>query len=237
MDLYLTFVIVISWIRADTWMKLLPWFFPSKCFQFWITCTLQTSYMVTSSQTISFSWESKQISHKNSHQAIWITANFSPIYFRLSYGNNEIVIKLIDYGQSIDLNFFPPNQIFTSTLNTENFVCTEMLENRPWKYQIDLFCLASTMYSLVCGKYMKIKKQPDSKIRPYVLSEDLAPYLNVQLWELVLYSLINVRDHSTLPDLQKLRLRIREAIVDNEHTVQDKIAKFNAVLDPNTTYP
>lgn len=84
---------------------------------------------------------------------------------------------------------------------------------------------------------MKIKKQPDSKIRPYVLSEDLAPYLNVQLWELVLYSLINVRDHSTLPDLQKLRLRIREAIVDNEHTVQDKIAKFNAVLDPNTTYP
>lgn len=109
-----------------------------------------------------------------------------------------------------------------------------MLENKPWKYQVDLFCLASTMFTLLCGKYMNIKKQPDSKIRPYVLSEDLASYLNVQLWEHVLYSLINVRDHSTLPDLQKLRLQIREAIVDNEHIVQDKINKFNAVLDfPN----
>lgn len=106
-----------------------------------------------------------------------------------------------------------------------------MLENRPWKNQIDLFCLASTMYTLVCGKYMNIKKQPESKIRPYILSENLAPYLNVQLWEHVLYSLINVRDHNTLPDLQKLRLQIREAIVDNEHIIHDKINKFNAVLD------
>lgn len=106
-----------------------------------------------------------------------------------------------------------------------------MLENKPWNYQIDLFCLASTMYALVCGKYMNVKKQPESKIRPYVLSEELAPYLNVQLWEQIFYPLINIRDHRTLPDLQKLRLQIREAIVDKEHIVQDKIDKFNAVLE------
>lgn len=150
---------------------------------------------------------------------------------RLSYGKNEIVLKLIDYGRSIDLNFFPPNQVFTTALNTKNFVCTEILENRPWKQQIDLFCLASTMYTLVCGKYMNIKKQPDSLIRPYALADGLPAYLNVPLWEHVLYSLINVRDHNSLPDLQKLRLRIREAIVDNEHIVQDRITKFNATLD------
>lgn len=105
-----------------------------------------------------------------------------------------------------------------------------MLENRPWKYQIDLFCLASTIYTLVCGKYMNIKKQ-ESFIRPYVLSEKLPAYVDVELWENIFYTLINVRDHNALPDLQKLRLRIRESIVEKESILQDKIAKFNDVLD------
>lgn len=78
---------------------------------------------------------------------------------------------------------------------------------------------------------MNIKKHPDSIIRPYVLSEELASYLDVPLWQHVLYTLINVRDHNALPDLQKLRLRIREAIVDKEHILQDRINKFNAILD------
>lgn len=105
-----------------------------------------------------------------------------------------------------------------------------MLEGRPWKHQVDLFCLASTIYTLVCGKYMNIKKQ-DSKIRPFVLSETLAAYLDVELWEDVIYSMINVRDHNSLPDLQKLRLKIRESIVDKDTILQDRITKFNAVLD------
>lgn len=78
---------------------------------------------------------------------------------------------------------------------------------------------------------MNIKKQPDSLIRPYALADTWATYLDVPLWEHVLYSLINVRDHNSLPDLQKLRLRIRESIVEKEHIVQDRIAKFNAILD------
>lgn len=150
--------------------------------------------------------------------------------FRLTYGSNDLVIKLIDYGRSIDLNFFPPNQTFTSTLNTKNFICTEMLENRPWKHQVDLFCMASTIYTLVCGKYMNIEKS-DSLIRPYVLSEQLPTYVDVALWEHVLYTLINVRDHNALPDLQKLRLGIRESVAEKEAIIEDRIAKFNAVLD------
>lgn len=78
---------------------------------------------------------------------------------------------------------------------------------------------------------MNIKKQPDSLIRPYVLADGLAAYLDVPLWENVLYSLINVRDHNSLPDLQKLRLQIRESIAEKEHILQDRIVKFNAILD------
>lgn len=137
---------------------------------------------------------------------------------------------MIDYGRSIDLKFFPENQTFTSILYTKNFICTEMLDGRPWKKQIDLFCLASTIYTLLCGKHMDIKKQ-DSLIRPYVLSEKLPAYVDVELWEKIFYTLINVRDCDALPDLQKLRLLIRESIVEQESILQDKIAKFNDVLD------
>lgn len=77
---------------------------------------------------------------------------------------------------------------------------------------------------------MKVKKQ-DSKLRPYAMAEKLPPYLDVQLWEDILYPLINIRDCVTMPDLQKLRLQIREAIAPNERFIKEKIEKFNAILD------
>lgn len=106
-----------------------------------------------------------------------------------------------------------------------------MMDGRPWKYQIDLFCMASTIYTLICGKYMNVKKQPGSKLRPYVLSEGLPSYCEVQMWENIFYPLINVQDCNTTPDLQKLRLQIREVIASKERFVSDKINKFNAILD------
>lgn len=106
-----------------------------------------------------------------------------------------------------------------------------MMEGRPWKYQIDLFCMASTIYTLVCGKYMNVKRQPGSRLRPYVLAEAMPAFLEVQLWEDILYPLINVRDCNRSPDLQKLRLQIREAVATKERFVPDIIRKFNAILD------
>lgn len=143
----------------------------------------------------------------------------------------DIFIKLIDFGRSIDLNFFPKEQTFTAALNTKNFICTEMMENRSWKHQVDLFCMASTIYTLVCGKYMNVKRQAGSKLRPYALSENLPPYLDTTLWENIFYTLINVRDCNSLPNLQKLRLDIRESIAGKERFVNEKINKFNAFLD------
>lgn len=77
---------------------------------------------------------------------------------------------------------------------------------------------------------MHIRKQ-DSLIRPYVISEKLPAYVHVEVWENILYKLINVRDHNALPNLQKLREWIRESIVVKESILQDKIKQFNDVLD------
>lgn len=148
----------------------------------------------------------------------------------MKYGSDELVLKLIDFGHSIDLKFYKTHQTFTTKLETKNFICTEMMEDRPWKHQIDLFCLASTIYSLLCGKYMNVRKQTGSSIRPYVLEENLPSHLS-QIWENILYALINVRDCNSLPNLQNLRLPIREAIASNEKVIVSKINKFNSILD------
>lgn len=139
-------------------------------------------------------------------------------------------IKLIDFGRAIDLNFYPSNQTFTTILDTKNFICTEMMEKRPWKHGIDLFCMASTIYTLLCGKYMNVTRQVTSRLRPYALTDQLDPYLEVQLWEQVLYALINVHDSNSLPNLQQIRTDIREVIASKERFVGEKVQKFNSFL-------
>lgn len=77
---------------------------------------------------------------------------------------------------------------------------------------------------------MNVTKQPTSRLRPYALTDHLDPYLEVQLWEQVLYALINVRDSNSLPNLQQIRTDICEVIASKERFVGDKLQKFNSFL-------
>lgn len=106
-----------------------------------------------------------------------------------------------------------------------------MMEDKPWTYQIDLFCLASTLYSILCGKYMNVKKQPLGGLRSYILSEPLPMNLDETLWLNIFHSLINVRDCDSMPNLQNLRLNLKEAIVVKERFMEEKIAKFNFSIE------
>ena len=46
------------------------------------------------------------------------------------------MLKLIDFGRSIDMKMFPANTTFTAKVTTSGFQCIEMLTNRPWTYQV-----------------------------------------------------------------------------------------------------
>lgn len=162
-------------------------------------------------------------------QLIQLVWNFN---YRLEYGNHErITLKLIDYGQSIDLNFYDQRQTFRTKLETQHFICTEMMDDRPWTFQIDLFCLASTIYSMLCGKFMNVKKMPPNSWCAYTVNEPLPTHLNAQLWMNVMHTLINVRDCDSMPNLQSLRLTIKEAIHARERFLEEKIRKFNSIVD------
>lgn len=48
----------------------------------------------------------------------------------------EFGIVLIDFGRSIDLSLLPPGVQFTGDCHVSGFQCVEMLQGRPWTYQV-----------------------------------------------------------------------------------------------------
>lgn len=140
-----------------------------------------------------------------------------------------MALQLIDFGQSIDMKLFPKNQVFYSKLKTENFVCTEMMDNRPWTFQLDLFCLASTIYMMVCGEYMVVRKA--SKNSTSYTTRPIPRYYNKKLWTHLLDVLINIPDPQRLPNLGALSQLLDDEIqAVGVKAMRQKIAEFNKAL-------
>lgn len=146
----------------------------------------------------------------------------------MNYENPDIVLQLIDFGQSIDLRYFS-NHVFWAKVKTENFVCTEMMDDKPWTYHCDMFCLASTIYTMVAGKYMIVKRRKSSD--PYK-PQKLPRYVNGTMWNEIFDTLINIPSIKRMPSLSKL-----QDLLDNElkaigsKKVTEAIVKFNKALD------
>lgn len=48
-------------------------------------------------------------------------------------------VELIDYGCVIDTNMYPSDTLFSGRSKTEAFECLEMMCNKPWTTQVDLY--------------------------------------------------------------------------------------------------
>lgn len=118
-------------------------------------------------------------------------------------------------------------QTFRSKLATKSFVCVEMLEDRPWLQQTDLFCVASTIHTMLFGTYMKVTK---SKLG-YSITSPIPRYFCKWLWESLFCTLINIKDCRQMPNLQTLRVSLLEEVRgDKEHITRSAISEFNGVL-------
>lgn len=141
----------------------------------------------------------------------------------------NMAIQLIDFGQSIDLQQFPSKQVFWHKIKTENFICTEMMDGRPWSYQFDLFCLASTIYTMVAGKYMVVARHtPSDPYKP----QKLPRYVNGTMWNHIFDTLINIPNPKMMPDLCHLEQLIDDQLqVIGLKKINDAIVIFNKALD------
>lgn len=136
-------------------------------------------------------------------------------------------IQLIDFGCAIDMDWYNHGDTFNYVVTTDNFTCCEMLENRPWTYQTDLFGLAGSAHVMLFGKYMEVEKRGLT----WHIKSHYPRYLNKFVWEEFFNTMLNVRGCDALPNLQALKDQIEGNIQAKQKFVCEKIADFNKILN------
>ncbi|KAM6178287.1 mitotic checkpoint serine/threonine-protein kinase BUB1 [Rhynchocyon petersi] len=115
-------------------------------------------------------------------------------------------LALIDLGQSIDMKLFPKGTAFTAKCETSGFQCIEMLSQKQWNYQIDYFGVAATVYCMLFGTYMKVKKE-GGVWKPEGLFRRL-PHLD--MWNEFFHIMLNIPGCHQLPSLACLRQKLKK---------------------------
>ncbi|KAK3759558.1 hypothetical protein RRG08_009744 [Elysia crispata] len=121
------------------------------------------------------------------------------------------LVKLIDFGQSIDMTMFPPETTFTAKVETSGFQCIEMKTNRPWTYQTDLFGLAGTIHVVLFGSYMNVFQEHGV----WRTTGNFVRKWNTALWKQLFHQLLNVPSCWQLPDLVALRTQFENHFRQN----------------------
>lgn len=126
------------------------------------------------------------------HQIKIIHADIKPDNFLIQLNGNVIDLQLIDFGCSIDMSLYPPNTSFTRKVQTESFICCEMLENKPWNYHTDLFCIAATTHVILFDKYIELQHKYDA----WSIKEKFPRYMKSHLWNKLFDTLLNHQNES-----------------------------------------
>lgn len=104
-----------------------------------------------------------------------------------------------------------------------------MMEDKPWTYHCDFFCLASTIYTMVAGKYMIVKQ--DKSTNAYK-PQKLPRYVNAKLWNEIFDQLINIPSLTKFPSLSQLNKRLdTELNAMGSKKIINAINNFNKALD------
>ncbi|BBN17333.1 checkpoint serine/threonine-protein kinase [Marchantia polymorpha subsp. ruderalis] len=123
---------------------------------------------------------------------------------------------LIDWGRSIDTTLFPDGTEFLGDCKTDSFRCPEMLERRPWTFQVDTFGLCGVVHCLLHQSYMQVEKVKTADGQClYRPKAAFKRYWNVKLWKELFDNLLNVKDFYDREVLIRLRKSFENHLVEN----------------------
>ncbi|XP_062136047.1 uncharacterized protein LOC133845571 [Drosophila sulfurigaster albostrigata] len=165
------------------------------------------------------------------HRQHIIHADIKPDNFLLmrvpSVDSVEPSLRLIDFGCAIDMSLFPnpEHTKFRKVVQTDGFTCIEMQEGRPWSYETDLFCIASTVHVMLFGEYMQPQKRPAG----WDIRQKLPRYLKKHVWSKFFSDLLNMRADK-LPQLQSMRKIFEEECYRMESELQKHIRTLSNIL-------
>lgn len=150
------------------------------------------------------------------HKVKIIHADIKPDNFLVFLQDNNIQLQLIDFGCSIDMTLLPENATFSRQVKTENFICCEMLDGRPWNYHTDLYCIGATAHVLLFDKYITLQKIDNQ----WSLTQKFTRYWNIPVWTEFFNALLN--QQNSLANSKYLQTLLE----DNLHNMND----FNSDL-------
>lgn len=146
---------------------------------------------------------------KAMHEVKIIHADIKPDNFLvLLQPDNTLSLQLIDFGCSIDMTLFPDTAMFTRPISTEDFICCEVRDGRPWSYHTDLFCVAASAHVLLFQEYIQLRKNNDI----WNISTRLPRYTKNELWTMFFSTLLN--QQSGPADIATLELLFQEEFED-----------------------
>ncbi|XP_020525971.1 mitotic checkpoint serine/threonine-protein kinase BUB1 isoform X2 [Amborella trichopoda] len=128
---------------------------------------------------------------------------------------------LIDWGRGIDLSLFPVDIEFHADCRTSNFRCIEMQENRPWKFQVDIYGLCVVVHMMLHGQYMELEKKigADGSVL-YQPKSYLKRYWNIDLWQNMFTTLLNCQGNYSPMILQGLRKSFEDYMCKQPHLIK-----------------
>jgi checkpoint serine/threonine-protein kinase len=144
-------------------------------------------------------------------------------------------VSLIDWGRSIDLSLFAEGVEFVGDSKTDGFRCTEMIEKKPWVFQVDTYGLCGVVHCLLHGNYMEIDKRPTNGTSQ-VINRPKAPYKrywNVNLWQNFFETLLNLNTAKSYDTLHSLRRSFEDYLRSDSgltKKLRDLMVKQNTML-------
>lgn len=128
-------------------------------------------------------------------------------------------LTLIDFGRGIDMKAFRPEARFIADWKAGETDCAEIREQRPWRFEIDLFGCAGVIHNLLFGKYIETVAVDSSgalgpgQRKEWKLREPLKRYWDRALWTDVFSTLINcnsIKEDEARRELVRLRQKMED---------------------------
>jgi hypothetical protein len=129
----------------------------------------------------------------------------------------NIQLKVIDFGASIDLNSFPDQQTFSISVDSSNgtdeyFECWEFRHGKEWIYEPDWFQVAGILHLLLFGKILRVKETKSDNEKPDIsITNKLDDDEYKELWQHTFKALLNYQ--STFDDESENKIKELESLL------------------------
>lgn len=112
---------------------------------------------------------------------------------------------LADFGCGIDLTLYQPNVTFSTDRKGKSTSGYDILQSRPWTFQIDLFGILDVMHSLLFGEYMKVYREKDT----WKICKSFKRNWS-DIWDTTFQKFLNVPSCDQIPAVSEVRQEFEE---------------------------